>query len=61
MIEWFFENEVVVQTEGEDAHLVIPVVNDSLHGSEYRCRTTTPYGVLERNITIITTRRLYST
>lgn len=55
MIEWLHDNEVLVQAENEHAHLIIPAINDSLHGGEYRCKVTTPYGVLENNITITTT------
>ena len=59
MIEWLHGDTVLVQAEGEHAYLTIPAVNDSLHGQEYHCKATTPYGVLEKNITISTTRKLY--
>ena len=54
MIEWLWDSKVIIQTEGEDALLVFPAVNDSLHERVYRCRITTSYGVLERNVTIVT-------
>ena len=59
MIEWLRDNEVLVQTDSEFAQLTIPTVNDSLHGREYRCKVTTPYGALEKNTTITTIRKLF--
>lgn len=59
MIEWLHDSEVLVQTEDEYAQLTIPAVNDSLHGREYRCKITSPYGILEKNITITTTCKLF--
>jgi hypothetical protein len=58
MIEWLHGEKVLVLAEGGYAYLTIPAVNDSLHGREYQCKVTTLYGVLEKNITITTTRML---
>ena len=58
MIEWLHDDVVLVQTEDGYAHLTMPAVNDSVHGTEYKCKVTTPYGVLEKNLTISTTCKL---
>lgn len=51
-IEWLYDDAVVAQSMGSEAVLVIPVANDSLHDKQYKCRSTTPFGVQERNTTI---------
>ena len=52
MAEWLYNEVVITQSAAAEALLVIPVVNDSLHNMQYKCRITTPFGVQERNTTI---------
>ena len=55
MTEWLHHDVVIVQNTSGEAVLEIPAVNDSLHNMEYKCRVTTPFGVLERSTIIIVT------
>ena len=57
--EWLFDGRVIVQSEANQANLYIPAVNDSLHNRQYLCRIITPYGVQERNATIIVSGIFY--
>jgi len=51
-VEWLYNDVVVARSAAEEVLLQVPVVNDSLHNRQYKCRVTTPFGVLERNTTI---------
>lgn len=53
--EWLYNDVVVAQSVASEVSLVIPAVNDSLHNRQYKCRITAPFGVQERNTTIIVT------
>ena len=53
--KWLYGDVVIAESQGAEALLVIPAVNDSLHNRQYWCRVTTPYGVQERNTTITVT------
>lgn len=55
MAEWLYNDVVIAQSTARDAVLVIPAVNDSLHNRQYKCRITYPFGVQERNTTVIVT------
>ncbi len=55
MAEWLYNDVVIAQSATGNVTLMISSVNDSLHNREYKCRITTPFGVQERNSTIITT------
>ena len=55
MAEWLYNDIVIAQNVGSEASLVIPSVNDSMHNRQYNCRITTPFGVQERNTTLIIT------
>ncbi len=50
--EWYYNNDVIVSASQGSAILDISAVNDSLHGRQYECRVTTPYGTQQRNITL---------
>ena len=55
MAEWLYNDIVIAQNVGSEASLVIPSVDDSMHNRQYNCRITTPFGVQERNTTLIIT------
>ena len=51
-VEWLYGGAVIAQSLSDSAQLVFPAVNDTLHNRQYTCRTSTAYGVQERNTTI---------
>ena len=51
-VEWLYGSAVIAQSLSNSAQLVFPTVNDTLHNRQYTCRTSTAYGVQERNTTI---------
>ena len=51
-VEWLYGSAVIAQSLSDSAQLVFTVVNDTLHSRQYTCRTSTAYGVQERNTTI---------
>jgi len=54
-VEWIYNGAVIVQSSANGAILDIPLVNDSLHRRQYSCRVTSPFGVQEKNTTLIVT------
>ena len=54
-IEWIYNGAVISQNPANVALLDIPLVNDSLHGRQYSCRMTSPFGVQEKNTTLSVT------
>ena len=54
-IEWFAQhNEVLVNSTRQSITLVFNQVSLDMHGAQYTCHVTSPYGTQERNITVIT-------
>ena len=51
-IEWLHNNVTVVSSTSSQLDLSFNPVNDSMHGRQYRCRVTTPYGIQEERLTI---------
>ena len=51
-IEWIYNSEVIVNSSSSSIDLSFSPVNDSIHGRQYTCRVTTPYGVQQQNVTI---------
>lgn len=52
-LEWIYNNAIVVNSSTQpQIGLSFSPVNDSVHGRQYTCRVTTPYGMQEKNITI---------
>ena len=50
-IEWLYSGQVVARSMGEqELKLEFDPVNDTIHGREYTCRVTSPYGSQERSV-----------
>ena len=50
-IEWLHSGQVVATTTNQqELELVFSPVNDTIHGREYTCRVTSPYGAQERSV-----------
>jgi hypothetical protein len=58
-IQWIYNNEVIMSSSSSAIDLSFNPVNDSIHGRQYTCRVTTPYGVQEQNVTIIVQGKHY--
>ena len=59
LIEWIYNYNVVVQTSAvEQLSLVFNPVNDSMHGRQYTCRVTSPYGIQEETIQVTAESKL---
>ena len=52
-IEWIYNNQVVASSSSPQIGLSFSPVNDSIHGRQYTCRVTTPYGLQQKNVTIL--------
>lgn len=52
LIEWIYNSEVIGNSSSSSIDLSFSPVNDSIHGRQYTCRVTTPYGVQQQNVTI---------
>jgi len=60
MIEWIYNYNVVVQSSSvEQLSLVFNPVNDSIHGRQYTCRVTSPYGIQEETIQVTAESKLH--
>ena len=59
-IEWLYNNETIVNSTASQLDLSFNPVNDSIHGRQYTCRVTTPYGIQEKRLTIQIRGRAYS-
>ena len=53
LTEWLHNFQVVSSSASSDLVLAFNPVNDSVHGNEYTCRTTTPYGIQELAVQIV--------
>ena len=51
-IEWLYNNETIVSSATSQLDLSFNPVNDSIHGKQYTCRASTPYGIQEERLTI---------
>lgn len=51
-IEWLHNNETILSSTTSQLDLSFNPVNDSIHGKQYTCRVTTPYGITEERLTI---------
>ena len=55
MTEWLHNFQTVSSSDSSESELqlVFSPVNDTIHGNEYTCRTTTPYGIQEQTVQLI--------
>lgn len=51
-IEWLHGNATIMSSTTSQLDLSFNPVNDSIHGNQYICRVTTPYGIKEERLTI---------
>ena len=52
-VEWIFDGDVILSSNtSQRLDLIFDPVQEFLHNREYSCRAVTPYGVLQRRITI---------
>ena len=49
-IEWLYNQQVVSYSTESELELVFSPVNDSIHGEEYTCQVTAPYGIQEQTV-----------
>ena len=47
---WLHNFQVVNSSASSELQLVFNPVNDSIHGNEYTCRVTSPYGIQELTV-----------
>ena len=53
-IEWLYGGQVVARsTSRQELELEFNPVNDTIHGREYTCRVTSPYGSQEETVSIV--------
>lgn len=53
LTEWLYNFQVVVSSTSSTLQLIFNPVNDTVHGNEYSCRTTSPYGIQEQVVQLI--------
>ena len=53
-MEWLQNGQVVVSSTGYEVQLSFNPVNDTIHNKEYTCRATSPYGIQEESVSVIT-------
>ena len=59
-IEWLHNFQVLSTSTASELSLNFNPVNDSIHGNEYTCRITTPYGIQEQTVQVIAQSTLLS-
>ena len=52
-LQWLLDGVTVASSLAAQDELLFPVVGEELHGRDYVCQVTTPYGVVERDRRII--------
>lgn len=53
-VEWLYNGRVVAHTALPELQLMFAPVNDSVHGREYTCQVTSPYGIQQNSVSIST-------
>ena len=56
--EWLYNFQVVKSSASSGLRLMFNPVNDNIHGNEYTCRITTPYGIQEQTVQLIVQGKL---
>ena len=51
-IEWLYNNETLQRSTTSQLDLSFHPVSDRIHGNQYVCRVTTPYGIQEQRLTM---------
>ena len=60
-IEWLHNFQVVNSSSSlPELELNFNPVNDSIHGNEYTCRVTSPYGVQEQTVQLVVQSKYWS-
>ena len=59
-VEWLYNGHVVAHTALPELQLMFGLVNDSVHGREYTCQVTSPYGIQQNIVYISTLSKCYS-
>lgn len=58
LTEWLHNFQVVTSSASSESQLAFNPVNDSIHGNEYTCRITSPYGIQEQAIQLVVQSKL---
>lgn len=53
LIEWIYNFQILTTSSLSELHLTFDPVNDTIHGNEYSCRVTTPYGIQEQTVQVV--------
>ena len=59
LIEWIHNYEVVLNSTNSELELIFNPVHDKLHGQDYTCRVSSPYGIQEDTIRIVTLSKFF--
>ena len=52
-LQWLLDGVTVTSSLAAQGELPFPVVGEELHGRDYVCQVTTPYGVVQRDRRVI--------
>lgn len=58
LTQWLYNFKVVSSSASKELQLTFNPVNDTIHGREYICRTTTPYGIQEESVRVVSQSKL---
>ena len=59
-MQWIYNLQVLNSTSSSEVQLSFSPVNETIHGREYTCRSTSPYGIQESTYQITTQSELQS-
>ena len=52
-VKWLHNFQILAYSSSPELSLIFNPVNDSVHGNEYTCQVTTPYGIQEQTVQVI--------